>query len=213
MARTRNPAAASAAAAVKAAKAGDDVTAAVHEFYAQSNTAVDGIHFAYGDPIIGVTDRDQINLAVRLRAIGPTPPEALPGAIVTAAAPSDPSFATADPAEKKALIEKAALLVTTAGNLVAGAKVSVDLAQKIFDAGTAAAEQAEAESEAATAAAAADGADDATKAKAAALLEAATAARERATAAFDAFEDAEEFAEDAVTFQAAITQAVAELGK
>lgn len=50
------------------AKPGDDVTA---EYVALSNTAVDGVHFAAGDPITGVTDRDQIALALRIGAIGP----------------------------------------------------------------------------------------------------------------------------------------------
>jgi hypothetical protein len=49
-------------------KPGDDVTA---DYVALSNTAIDGKHFAQGDPITGITDRDQIALALRIGAIGP----------------------------------------------------------------------------------------------------------------------------------------------
>lgn len=51
-----------------AKKPGDDVTG---EYIALSNVAVCGIHFAQGDPITGITDRDQIALALRIGAIGP----------------------------------------------------------------------------------------------------------------------------------------------
>lgn len=44
------------------------------KYYALSSTAVDGVHFAAGDPIKGVTDRDQIALALRQRVIGEAPP-------------------------------------------------------------------------------------------------------------------------------------------
>lgn len=51
---------------------------AAAEYFAQSNTAIDGVHFLAGAPIFGVTDRDQIALALRLKVIGTEPPVAAP---------------------------------------------------------------------------------------------------------------------------------------
>lgn len=56
----------------KAAAAGTKVSKA--EYYALSNTAVDGRHFLAGDLITGVTDRDQLALALRTGVIGTEPP-------------------------------------------------------------------------------------------------------------------------------------------
>lgn len=58
----------------------------VAEYYALSNTAVDGRHFAEGAPIEGVTNRDQIDLAVRRGVIGSEPPSAVRKALNAAAA-------------------------------------------------------------------------------------------------------------------------------
>lgn len=48
---------------------------AAPKFYAQSNTAIDGKHFAQGQAITDV-DTDQLALAVRLGAAGPDKPRA-----------------------------------------------------------------------------------------------------------------------------------------
>lgn len=205
----RNPA----PAAKVAPKPGDDVTA---EYYAQSNTAVDGIHFAYGESVIGVTDRDQIALAVRIGAIGRDPP----GAVVLAAdaaAQIDAVLTDAGAADvaaaKKLLASVTGVFVDLGVRMGEGANVLIELTKEAFEcADTRASVLEEAAKAAAAASEAADATDD-VKAAAATATERAKVAREAADAAFAAFEDAEGFVGEYAKFDAALKAAVAELGK
>lgn len=191
-----------------AAKLGDDVTA---EYFAQSNTAVAGVHFGYGDPIIGVTDRDQIALALRIGAIGPNPPGA--------GAPTDDAAANIDAAlsaagatdaaaAKKLMAGVASVFVDLGRRMGDGAKVLIELTKEAFDQADAVATTLE---EALTPVA--DDAPDEVKTAAAAAAAQAQAAREMADTAFAVFEDAEGFASEYAKFDTALKDAVAELGK
>lgn len=206
----RKPAASrnSAPAANAAAKPGDDVTA---EYFALSNTAIDGVHFASGDPITGLTDRDQIALALRIGAIGPNPPGAAApetdAAAAINAALTDAGAADAV-AAKRLLATVASTFVDLGARMGAGAKVLIDLTKEAFDQADAVATTLE---EALTAVA--EDASDDVKAAAAAESDQAQAAREIAKTAFAAFEDAEGFADEYAKFDTALKAAVAELSK
>lgn len=199
----RNP-----APAAKAAKPGDDVTA---DYFAQSNTAIDGIHFAYGDPIIGVTDRDQIELALRIGAIGRNPPGAAAPTADTAAQ-IDAALTAAGAADataaKHLLANVASAFVELGARMGEGSTVLLDLTKAAFDQADAVASTLED----ALVAVAEDASDEA-KAAASAAADEAKAAREMADSAFAAFEDAEDFAAEFGKFDAALKAAVAELGK
>lgn len=203
-AASRNPA----PAAKAGAKPGDDVTA---EYFALSNTAVDGVHFASGDPIIGVTDRDQIALALRNGAIGPNPPGAA-APHIDAAAQIDAALTAAGAADaaaaKRLLATVATTFVGLGERMGDGAKVLIELTKEAFDQADAVATTLE---EALTAVA--DDAPDEVKAAAAAAAGQAKAARDMADTAFAAFEDAEGFAGEYAKFDTALKAAVAELGK
>lgn len=194
--------------AAQAAKPGDDVTA---EYFAQSNTAVDGIHFAYGDPIIGVTDRDQIELALRIGAIGRNPPRAAAPTADTAAQ-IDAALTAAGAADagaaKLLLASVASAFVDLGARMGEGSKVLIGLTKDAFDQADAVATTLE---EALTAVA--EEASDEVKAAAASAAEQAKAAREMADTAFAAFEDAEDFAAEYAKFDTAMKAAVAELSK
>lgn len=189
------------------AKPGDDVTA---DYFAQSNTAIAGVHFAYGDPIVGVTDRDQIELALRLRAIGPNPP----GAAKTAAEEliaGNPELLSATC--HLALATNAAAVVDLALKMSEGAKEAASIAEQVSESASAVADALDAAFALAKAAAEAEGAEEPVKAAAVGLAERSAAARAVADDAVNAFEDAKDFAEETVAFLDVVKKAVAELGK